>query len=121
MAYLKINNTDYSELLTKYEWVETPRQIDGPNTGKAIDGSAIYDIVATKYDFSHGCRPMTKASYKALCDLMALNPVVVEYDSAATNGNRSVTARLTVSAANLVIDTPEHVYVSGVTLTFIQK
>lgn len=120
MAYLKINSTDYSALLTKYEWVETPRQIDGANTGTAINGDQIFDIIATKYDFSHGCRPLTAASYKSLCDLMELNPVVVEYDSAATNGNRSVTARLTVSAANLVIDGTTNYY-NGITLKFTQK
>lgn len=120
MAYLKINGTDYSQLLTKYEWVETPRQIDGPNAGTAINGDEIYDIVATKCDFSHGCRPLTGASYNALCALMAQNPVTVEYDSAFTNAVRTVQARMTVTAASLVIDGTVKYY-NGITLNFKQK
>jgi len=121
MAYLTINGTDYSALLTKYEWVETPRQVDGKNVGVSLNGSEIYDIVATKYDFKHGCKPMTAASYKALCDLMELNPVTVVYDSARANGNRTVTARMTVSAANLVIDRATGNYYNGITITFKEK
>jgi len=120
MAYLKINGVDYSALLTKYEWTETPRQVDGKHSGVAIDGSEIYDIITTKFDFSHGCKPMTALSYKALCDLMVSNPVTVEYDSAAKNGNRTVTARMTVSAATLCIDR-NTTYYNGITISFKER
>lgn len=110
MAYCKINGIDISQLLNKYDWVETPRQIDGKNAGMSITGKEIYDIIATKFDFEHGCRPMTAESYKTLCDFMRMNPVTVEYDSAATNSNRSVKARMSVTAASLCIDRSPAIY-----------
>lgn len=120
MAYLNINGVDISALLTKYEWTETPRQIQGKNIGTSITGKEIYDIVATKFDFAHGCKPMTASSYKTLCDFVKSNPVTVEYDSASSNGNRTITALMSVSGANLCIDRTVKYY-NNITISFKEQ
>jgi len=119
---LIINNTDVSDWLIKYQPTDVPRQEDGVNIGMSIDGSHIYDILATKYDGVRIFRPLAPADYAILCGFMANNPITMSYYSTALNVTRTnVTARIKISVGNTAMNTVDRTLISDVTMAFEEK
>lgn len=59
--------------------------IDGPNTGRGMDGKLIRDRIAIKARLDVTCRPLTAAELSALMSLIEPEWVTVRYTNPMTN------------------------------------
>ena len=119
---LKINGTDYSEYIQhKVDIVETPRYIDGVNAGVSINGTAIYDRVATKYDLQVSLKPMPQDKVNQIIQLMESESVRVEYTSFLSGTTRTVVMHPISSEVHfLTVDNGRRIY-GQTTLSFEEK
>nr|DAT70870.1 MAG TPA: hypothetical protein [Caudoviricetes sp.] len=55
----KINGTDITPYIANGGLQYTRNDLDGPNAGRALDGTMYRDRVATKDKWTVNCRPLT--------------------------------------------------------------
>jgi len=67
---VKIGNTDISDYLALNGLTYTRNDIDGPNAGRALDGTMYRDRVAIKAKYEINCRPLTTAEKNTLFNLI---------------------------------------------------
>lgn len=115
-----INGVDYSTYINKRtNIVETPRYIDGVNTGTSINGTAIYDRVATKYDVSFQLNPLTDTQMNTIATLLENETVTLEYSS--FKGTRTITAQPKMSSVKFFKDNGTNKIYAEVEMTFEEK
>ena len=75
-----IDGTDITDLIA-YSGVKWSRyDVDGPSTGRTIDGCMIRDRIATKIRLDITCRVMTNEEHSMLMQLLMPDFVQVSYE-----------------------------------------
>lgn len=102
---LIIDGVDFSDFIQqKTDIVERPRYIDGKGIGTAINGNAIFDRIATKYDVSFLLKPMPAENIREIIRACEANESEVQYTSVLFDTERSIKAQLSISAVRYLTE-----------------
>lgn len=116
---------DLSAFTTKYGFTETPREVEGPNSGTSISGLGISDIVAMKFDPTFVLRPLNTMQVQMIWNLLRAVPVNTYRTLRYTNPEgtlREISAKLTnVGAASKVLENRSRTLYDGVVITFMEQ
>ena len=125
MAFsLKVNGTEISQYFAYrgLKWLEN--DVDGPNTGRALDGGMIRDYVATKDKLEITCRPLEDNELAILLPLVKRTKAnkgefTIEYTSPLGD---TVTKTMYLSSvpASYLINRGDKSLWGGVALHFIE-
>ena len=84
---------------------ETMRKVYGNNGGMTTAGEEIVDLVANKIDPAFRLKPLTRAEYAVVMEIMSKSSVRVRYTSVLYNGTlRAITAAPLELSAHYVMD-----------------
>lgn len=93
MTYLHINGVDYTSMIQQtVDITENVRKVYGPNGDITIDGVEHPDLLAVKIDPSFRLKPLSRADYNTMANLMSQATVTLEYTSFKSFGLRTITA-----------------------------
>lgn len=121
---LTYKGVDLSSYIVKYSYTETPRVIEGPNSGVAINGSGIKDVRAVKYDPSFSLQPLdtTKmAQLKAFLNAQTLGAYGTLVYTDMTGNDVTKQAMLIASGAKLAMDTSDRKVYNEITILFEEQ
>ena len=77
---LYIGSGDFTGYIAKDGFNWSRNDLDGPNTGRALDGNLIRDRVATKIRLDITCRPLKSSEVRNLLNAIYPEFVTVRYD-----------------------------------------
>lgn len=116
------NNIGFGSLVAKYGIQEKPRRVAGVNEGKSINGTAIDDTVAVKFDPTFTLRPLTLSEVQTVWNMAVLMGFYQLTYTNAAGLLRTFKARLTVTApAKLTMQTNDRTLYEGIVLSFEQQ
>lgn len=120
---ITINGEDFSDKLEYTNRSETQRKVSGLNTGTAMNGEAIYDDLAIKYDLTVTTKPMTPDALTAMISTLSGVTLTINYYSAMRNTNVTQTMRLEVVSAVIggLVNARSTPVISNIPLSFTQK
>ena len=78
--YLAINNNDITDFVAYQGFKWSRNDVDGPSTGRNLQGRMIRDRVATKIRLDITCRLLTGSEHMELLNLLMPEFITVEYD-----------------------------------------
>lgn len=94
-----IGSTDLMPYIADGGLQWTQKDVEGPNAGTAINGDAIRDVRATKYEWRISCMPLTAAELSTILTLIAPEFVTLTYTDPQTNSDTS--AQVYINTAGL--------------------
>lgn len=118
---LKIDGVDFTEYVNRFGVVETPRRVTGPNTGTAMDGSYIEDLITIKHDVSFVVKPLRPEKMKILLNAISKEYVIVEYLSISKNEEVTITAVPSSSSIELLTFYAQKAVYGNLTISFMEK
>ena len=96
--------------------------LDGPNTGRGLDGTLFRDRVATKIRLDVTCRPLTTEEAKIVLTVISSEWIEVTYTDPSQGGEVTKTMYSNNNPATFMMrDTSGIEYWSGITFPLIEK
>lgn len=81
----QINGTNIMPYIAQEGLTWQRQDLDGPNAGRAMDGTMYRDRVTTKFKFSVTCKPLTAAELSTILTLVQPEYITVTYTDPLTN------------------------------------
>lgn len=95
--------------------------LDGPNSGRAMDGTMYRDRVATKFRFDVTCRPLTAQEAATILSLIQPEYITVTYTDPLTNTVKTNQAYSNNVPAQFLMKIKGIEYWGGITFPIIER
>lgn len=117
----QINGTDITSYIA-LEGLKWKRQdIDGPNSGRAMDGTMYRDRVTTKFRFDVTCRPLTASEAATVLSLIQPEYITVTFTDPLTNNTVTKQAYSNNVPAQYLMKIDGKEYWGGITFPVIER
>lgn len=117
----QINGTDITPYIA-YQGLQWKRQdIDGPNAGRAMDGTMYRDRITTKFRFDVTCRPLSASEASTILSLVESEYVTVTYTDPVTNKVVTKQAYSNNIPAQYLMKIKGKEYWGGITFPLIER
>lgn len=117
----KINGTDITPYIANGGLQYTRNDLDGPNAGRALDGTMYRDRVATKDKWTVNCRPLTSQETATLLSLIEPEYVSLTVTNPKTNTTRTYQAYSNNVPAEFLMIKNGVEYWTGISFPLIER
>lgn len=117
----KINGTDITPYIANGGLQYTRNDLDGPNAGRALDGTMYRDRVATKDKWTVNCRPLTAQETATLLTLIEPEYVNITVSNPKTNTTRTYQAYSNNVPAQFLMIKNGVEYWTGISFPLIER
>lgn len=117
----QINGTDITPYIAAEGLVWKRNDLEGPNAGRAMDGTMYRDRVTTKFRFDITCRPLKASEAATILSLIQSEYVTVTYTDPLTNTTKTKQAYSNNVPAQYLMKIKGIEYWSGITFPIIER
>ena len=117
----KIDGTDITPYIANGGLQYTRNDLDGPNAGRALDGTMYRDRVTTKNKWAVNCRPLTSQETATLLSLIEPEYVNLTVTNPKTNTTRTCQAYSNNVPAQFLMIKNGVEYWTGISFPLIER
>ena len=117
----KINGTDITPYIASGGLKWQRQDIDGPNAGRALDGTMYRDRVAVKYRWDVTCKPLTSQETSIVLSLIEPEYIRVPYLDPVTNSETTSECYSNNIPAQYLMNIGGKEYWTGITFPVIER
>lgn len=117
----KIDGTDITPYIANGGLQYTRNDLDGPNAGRALNGTMYRDRVATKDKWTVNCRPLTAEETATVLSLIEPEYVEVTVTNPKTNSLRTFEAYSNNVPAQYLMNINGKEYWTGINFPLVER
>lgn len=117
----KINGTDITPYIATGGLQWSRNDLDGPNAGRAMDGTMYRDRVAIKYKWDITCKPLTAQEAAIVLSLLEPEFITVTTTNPMTNTVESFESYSNNVPAQYLMNIGGKEYWTGITFPIVQR
>ena len=117
----QVNGTDITPYIANQGLKWSRNDIDGPNAGRALDGTMYRDRVAIKYRWDVTCKPLLQSEMNTILSLVQPEYINVTFTDPVTGTTKTVECYSNNIPAQYLIYKDGKEYWSGITFPLIER
>lgn len=117
----QINGTDITPYIASGGLKWSRNDLDGPNAGRALDGTMYRDRVAIKYRWDVTCKPLTSQEAAIILTLIEPEYITVTYDDPMTGELQTAEYYSNSIPAQYLMNIGGKEYWTGIAFPVIQR
>lgn len=117
----RINGTDITPYIASGGLKWSRNDLDGPNAGRALDGTMYRDRVAIKYRWDVTCRPLTSQETAKVLSLIQDEYVTATYTDPVTGTEKTIQCYSNNIPAQYLMNVGGKEYWTGITFPIIER
>lgn len=117
----KIGNTDITPYIANQGLQWQRQDLDGPNSGRAMDGTMYRDRITTKFRWDVTCKPLTAQETATILSLIQPEYITVTYTNPITNTEETSEFYSNNIPAQYLMKIGNEEYWGGITFPVIER